>query len=323
MTNNSAGPIGGGGSGFSWAWRLCEVMACDVSVRNHRGHLMPLEGRMRPGAFPFYFQLFLKRLVCYEKPYRVALVKYFSLVFKTFRPHYESIVFEACVEAKKLGFKDISVVELGVAGGNGILALEKYKDRIEKVLGINIHIYGFDLGCGLPEIKVPEDLPFKFKEGQFSTDIEVHKEKFRSKIFYGDIKDTVGEFIKTNPATIGCVFVDLDLYTSTVKFLSQIPKLEKVLLPRTLFYFDDIFDREYHVGQFNGELKAINEFNDSHDKFKLSSSIDHIIDYKFPLAKGSIFTLHSFHNKLYNKYIGTIPEDITSLGSKKLISLLD
>ena len=44
-------------------------------------------------------------------------------------------------------------MELGVAGGNGIIALEKYVENIKKLINIEINIYGFDTGEGLPEIK--------------------------------------------------------------------------------------------------------------------------------------------------------------------------
>ena len=81
----------------------------------------------------FYnFKLLIKRILCYEKPLRVALMRYLSLRFKTFRPHYESILYESCLEAIKLGFNKVSVLELGVASGNGIISLEKYKKVIEK-----------------------------------------------------------------------------------------------------------------------------------------------------------------------------------------------
>ena len=79
----------------------------------------------------FKIKLFLTRLLCYEKPYRVVFTKYLSLIFKSFRPHYESILYEACLEAKKLGINHVSALELGVAQGNGIVALEKYKKKIQ------------------------------------------------------------------------------------------------------------------------------------------------------------------------------------------------
>ena len=110
--------------------------------------------------YKFFYKLNLlfKRIVGYEKPLRVALLGYLSLKFKTFKPHYESILYEACLEAKKLGINQVSVIELGVAGGAGIVSLEKYKKKIERVLDINIDIYGFDTGSGLPKIETDEDL---------------------------------------------------------------------------------------------------------------------------------------------------------------------
>ena len=86
---------------------------------------------MKIGIYFFKIKLFLVRLLCYEKPLRVAFTKYLTLLFKTFRPHYESVLYEACLEAKKLGINEVSVLELGIAQGNGIMALEKYKKRME------------------------------------------------------------------------------------------------------------------------------------------------------------------------------------------------
>ena len=69
--------------------------------------------------FIYKLKIFFLRLISYEKPYRVAIVKYLSLKFKTFRPHYETILYESAREASKLGYKELSVLELGVAGGTG------------------------------------------------------------------------------------------------------------------------------------------------------------------------------------------------------------
>ena len=70
---------------------------------------------MKIGIYFFKIKLFLVRLLCYEKPLRVVFTKYLSLLFKTFRPHYESVLYEGCLEAKKLGFNEVCVLELGVA----------------------------------------------------------------------------------------------------------------------------------------------------------------------------------------------------------------
>ena len=108
----------------------------------------------------YRFKILILRIIGYEKPLRVALIKYFSIKYKTFRPHYETILLESCIEAKKLGYEEVTVLELGVAGGNGIIALEKYKLKIESFLNMKIKIYGFDTGDGLPEINNTKDLPY-------------------------------------------------------------------------------------------------------------------------------------------------------------------
>ena len=112
----------------------------------------------------FYkIKIFALRVLGYEKPYRVALLKIFSLKFKQFRPHYETILLESCIEAKKLAYNEVTILELGVAGGNGIIALEKYKKKIENIIDIKINIYGFDSGQGMPKSDNKFDVIFLTK----------------------------------------------------------------------------------------------------------------------------------------------------------------
>ena len=273
--------------------------------------------------FFYKLNLLLKRIIGYEKPLRVALLGYLSLKFKTFKPHYESILYEACLEAKKLGINQVSVIELGVAGGAGIISLEKYKKKIEKVLDINIEIYGFDMGSGLPKIEADEDLPFLWRKGLYNIDKAALEKKVNSKIFYGDVKNTVDDFVKINKNNICCIFFDLDLYTSTINFLNQIPKIKDHLLPRVLCYFDDVYVPENYINQFNGVFKAIDEFNKNFSEFKLGSSVDSHKNFKFPLAKTSIYTLHSFKNHLYKKYISTDIESELTVNSTQMRKIIE
>ena len=141
-----------------------------------------------------------------------------------------------------------------------------------------------------------------------------------SKIIYGNIKDTVDEFIKIKPKTISCIFFDMDLYSSTLDFLNQIPKLSEFLLPRVLCYFDDLYTVYNYNGQCNGELKAIDDFNKQDLDFKLSYSIDHIHSFKFPLAKSTILTMIK---QFLIKYIFSmiIPPMDLEIRQKNLIGL--
>ena len=267
--------------------------------------------------FFYNFKIFFLRLMGYEKPLRVALLKLLSLKYKTFRPQYETILFESCIEAKKLGYEEITVLELGVAGGNGIVSLEKYKKKIQKNLNIKINIYGFDTGEGMPESNLKEDLPFIWKAGQFKIDKEKLEKRVNSKIYYGDIKNTIEEFCKLNPKNISVIFFDLDLYSSTASFLKKINIWSKFISPRVYCYFDDLFNYNY-ISDFNGELLAIKEFNEENQDYKIGTNIDHVSDFKFPLAKGLLYTLHNFKHKDYLKYIGLDDNELMSLDSKKI-----
>lgn len=266
----------------------------------------------------YKLKILLIRIICYEKPLRVALIRYLSLKFKSFRPNYESPLYEIAKEAKRLGFKEISALELGVAGGNGLVSLEKYANKISKIVGITIKTYGFDFGEGLPPSQNIFDLPFYWKVGIFKSNEKLLSKKCQSKIYYGDIKDTAKIFFNEVKAPIGFVSIDLDFYSSTKSFLDLISINRSKFLPRSYFYFDDLYSPENYNCDFNGEMKAIHEFNESFQFVKLGSSIDHIHNFKFPLCKSSIFTLHVFDNINYLDYVGYDDEDTLDFGSKKV-----
>ena len=269
--------------------------------------------------FLYKIKILFLRIIGYEKPLRVAFLKYLSLKYSKFRPHYETILYETSKTAIKLGEKEIFVIELGVAGGDGIRSLHNYKKNIEKVLDIKIFIAGFDSGSGLPEVTKKEDLPFFWKGGDYkNVNINDLEKNYNDvKIFAGDVSNTLDDFVKQNKKKIGCIFFDLDLYTSTKSFLDKIPLLSEnnLLLPRTLCYFDDLFIVDYGLDDSNGEPLAISNFNKENDNFKLGKAFDNVSDFKFPLAKNQIYTLHDYNNNNYNKYLGIYTED--SLSNKK------
>lgn len=264
----------------------------------------------------FKIKIFLLRIICYEKPLRVAFIKYLSLKFRTFRPHYESLILETAKNAKKLGYDEFSIFELGVAGGDGINSIIKYKKKIEQIYKIKIYVYGFDSGEGLPKVSIKEDLPFFWKEGDYSNKniLELEKKDKNVKIYKGDISDTLKNYISNSKIKVGLIFFDLDLYSSTKSFLEQLSLFSKanLLMPRSFCYFDDLFVADYCIDETNGEPLAIKEFNEKNSNLKLGKTLDHINDFKFPLAKGQIYTLHDYNNKDYYKYIGIYSSDSLS-----------
>lgn len=278
--------------------------------------------------FLYKLKLLFLRILCYEKPLRVAFTKYLSLKFSNFRPHYESLIYETSKNAIKLGFKEIDVIELGVAGGNGIRSILKYKKKIEKIFDIKINIIGFDTGAGLPNSDLKEDLPYFWKQGDYRNNnvMNLEKEDVSIKIYEGNISSTLDKYISDNKSRIGLVFFDLDLYSSTKLFLDKIQELsqKKLLLPRVFCYFDDLFVADYILNDVNGEPLAIEEFNAQSKKIKLGKTFDHITDFKFPLAKGQVYILHDFENDYYNKYIGIYSSDsLSDKNSKQFRSLIN
>ena len=160
--------------------------------------------------FLYKLRILILRIIGYEKPYRVAIIKFLSLKFKTFRPHYETVLYESAREATKLGYKELSAIELGVAGGNGMIALEKCKNKIEKIFNIKIKLFGFDTGDGMPESKLTEDALFNWKKGDYKMNKDVLQKKLKSKIYFGLIEKTIEDFINDKPPQICAIFFDMD-----------------------------------------------------------------------------------------------------------------
>ena len=111
------------------------------------------------------------------------------------RNHYAYICYNAAKLAKKMGYKKISIIEYGVGEGSGLMSLEKYADEIQKIFGIDLEIYGFDSGKGLPKPVDYRDLPYHWKEGFFSMNEKDLQQKLKkTKLILGDIKETSKTF---------------------------------------------------------------------------------------------------------------------------------
>ena len=78
----------------------------------------------------------------------------------------------AAAVAATLGYDRISVIEFGVAGGNGLVALESCARQAAELSGVAIDTYGFDTGTGLPKPTDHRDLPQLWSEGFFAMDTD-------------------------------------------------------------------------------------------------------------------------------------------------------
>ena len=221
------------------------------------------------------------------------------------RMQYAYICFHAARLGKKLGYKKISVIEYGVAGGQGLLILEEHIKEIEKYFNIEIDIYGFDTGEGLPTPCDYRDLPYHWKKGFYSMNLDNLKNKLnKAKLIIGNIEDTSKTFFSDyTPAPIGAVIHDFDFYSSTKTALSMMKKNEKFFLPRVFSYFDDTIGSELELyNDYTGERLAINEFNTNNDDIKLCIPY-HLKALKTEVWHYQIWICHFFKHEKYNNFI--------------------
>ena len=204
---------------------------------------------------------------------------------------------------KVLGMERVSVIEFGVAGGRGLLALERIAERAEEMIKISIDVYGFDTGGGLPKSQDYRDCPNLWVEGQFPMDKEQLERRLqRASLKLGLVKDTIPDFLQSMPAPVAFVSIDLDLYHSTRDALRIFTADHDRLLPRVLCYFDDIMGLTY--SDYNGERLAISEFNTIHAMRKISPLYG--LRFFVPWKQAStqwpnlIYFAHIFDHPLYN-----------------------
>ena len=92
-------------------------------------------------------------------------------------PQYAYGVYYAAEQASRLGLSAISVMEFGVAGGRGLLALEDIARNVARHIGIQIQVFGFDTGEGMPAAVDYRDLPHVWERGYYKMDVEKLKKR--------------------------------------------------------------------------------------------------------------------------------------------------
>ena len=225
------------------------------------------------------------------------------------RPAYAWGVVQAAHLAKHLGVERVSALELGVAGGNGLVALDRIAPLVEDALGVGVEVYGFDSGRGLPKPKDWRDLPNLWSAGDFPMDEAALRGRLqRAKLILGLVADTIPTFLQENPAPIGFISFDLDLYTSTKQAFALLEAEPARLLPRIHCYMDDILG--FTFADFNGERLAMAEFNVEHETRKFSP-IYGLRFYVPPRHFNAMwvekfYMLHILDHPLYSAYDGLV-----------------
>jgi len=225
------------------------------------------------------------------------------------RAHYGYCVFHAARQAKFLGLKQISVLEFGVAGGNGLINLEYHAIETKKHLNIDVQIYGFDSGKGLPDPVDYRDLPYFWHGGSYEMDQAKLLSRLQfAKVVVGRISDTLPTFFdEYKPAAVAAVFIDLDYYSSTMEAFKLFEIARENILPRIYMYFDDmIWPEDALYSNFTGERLSILQFNDNHGDQKISEAF--YLRYgpnNYGAWRNQIYIYHDFAHRDYCRFLGS------------------
>lgn len=208
------------------------------------------------------------------------------------RPQYLWPLLHAAHAAKALGVPRIASLEFGVAGGNGLLAMERAAASAADLSGTEIEIFGFDTGTGMPAPTDPRDAPWLIEPSYFAMDEPALRARLhRSELVLGPVAETVAAWATSGRSPIGFIAFDLDYYSSTVEAFAVLEGDPERMLPRVLCYFDDMFGHGWT--DFMGERAAIDDFNASHEQRKVAK----IHGLRFELPRDEFH--EQWHEKLY------------------------
>lgn len=239
-----------------------------------------------------------------ESQYRLGVVP---------RPAYAFGIGRAVSEAGALGYPGITVIEFGVAGGNGLLAMLAHARHLSNTTGLAIRVVGFDVGGGLPKPVDYRDRPHVWAAG----DYPMHESALRSRLtgaelVIGDVRDTVAAFVagragELRESPVGFVSFDLDYRSSTMAALEVFRNDGATMrcLPRVTCYFDDIPGTVEDVGEF----RAIKDFNEEAHGRRIRAQYGLRSDIPFQPAWGDqIFECHVFDHHRYEQPLNAEPK---------------
>ena len=241
---------------------------------------------MKNKIFKKLFRFYILKRIYKERlgePIIYNLVSVFVFLFGTFRSKvkydlvpreaYAYGILAAADYAIENSIKKITIIEFGVAAGNGLLNMCYIADKVNKATGVEFQILGFDTGAGMPPPVDYKDHPEKYFTGDYppiDSQKLVSSLPSHAKLILGNISDSIKDFEKYCNSPIGFVSVDVDYYTSTVDCLKVFNLSSDKYLPYVFTYFDDVYNIDHN--EFCGELLAINEFNLKNDDRKITQA---------------------------------------------------
>jgi hypothetical protein len=191
-------------------------------------------------------------------------------------------MYYAAAEAKALGHKAVTIVELGVAGGNGLVSLCWLRKDIQKALGIEIVVIGFDTGGRLPQSTDSRDVLYAYPASAYRMDRNALETRVagQAQLVLGDVAKTVHAWNPDPAAPLGAVMFDLDYFTSTLASFALLTK--ESVLPRVWCYFDDICaGPEEALTDRVGEREAIRQFNRDPERTTRNDHLSQAFVFKY------------------------------------------
>lgn len=220
---------------------------------------------------------------------------------------------DAADAARARGLRRVTVVELGVGGGAGLLNICDLAARITRAAGVEFDVVGFDTGTGLPPPADHRDHPELYGAGSFPHDRAALARALppNARVVYGDLRDTVDPFLASlTPASpVGFATLDVDYYSSSRHALRVFLGDASCYLPATCVYVDDV--HEWSHTRFAGELLAIDEFNAEHELRKL--------DRDRGLACSRVFKHAEWLRHMYRLHVLDHPERSDVAGEREAV----
>jgi hypothetical protein len=205
---------------------------------------------------------------------------------------------DAADAARERELRRVTVVELGVGGGAGLLNICDLARRVTEETAVEFDIVGFDTGEGLPPPADFRDHPELYTAGSFPHDREALQRALppNARIVYGDLRNTIDEFVEslTPESPLGFATLDVDYYSSSTHALRLFLGDARCYLPTVPVYVDDVHERTHT--RFAGELLAIEEFNAEHElrKLDVDRSLAYSRVFKHAEWLQHMFRLHVF-----------------------------
>ncbi len=113
------------------------------------------------------------------------------------RQHNAFSILGAATDAKSSGLGKLCVVEFGVAAGAGFLNMCEIAKRVTESTGVDIKVFGFDTGKGMPKAIDYRDHPDLYREGDFPMDVTQLQKRVPSNggLILGELSETVPAFL--------------------------------------------------------------------------------------------------------------------------------